>query len=143
MGHHSDNFIGEGIVRRDLRVPGVDKVPKNDSKKGVKLQINLRGRGQSWQELFEGSRWRGVITENTANERNSRLIDSRYGGRAGRVHRFRYISLEGKGWWWWGGGGQRGRDAEKLMMMGTANRGLGFSFFARTVGQREAPIVLE
>jgi len=48
MGHHSNDFIGKGIVGRDFRIPGVDKVPKNDSKKGVKLQINLRGRGQGW-----------------------------------------------------------------------------------------------
>ena len=43
-----------------------------------------------------------MIAENTADERNSRLIDSGHGGGAERFHRFRYISLEGKGWWRWG-----------------------------------------
>lgn len=48
-------LVDEDMIRRELAVPRIHKVPNDDGDEGVELQVDLIRAGQGGQELLDGA----------------------------------------------------------------------------------------
>ena len=74
MRKHLEPFTDKGVIRRDLRIPRIHKVPDDDCKESVELTVHLVGAREGRKQLFQRLHARPRTEDSTDQRRRGLLI---------------------------------------------------------------------